>query len=110
MKLYFKYYLTQNCSKKIAVVLSGCGVYDGSEVHEASACLAAITRNNIEPVVFAPRMKQVSICHLPLIIFYLRLYCNVVDSLQAYTILADTACLYLVEADEGSFKASLGIT
>ena len=48
MKLYFKYYLTQNCSKKIAVVLSGCGVYDGSEVHEASACLAAITRNNID--------------------------------------------------------------
>ena len=29
---------------KVAVVLSGCGVYDGTEVHEAAAALAAITR------------------------------------------------------------------
>ena len=46
-------------SKKVAVVLSGCGVYDGSEVHEAAACLAAITRHHAEPVVFAPKMNQV---------------------------------------------------
>jgi enhancing lycopene biosynthesis protein 2 len=44
----------------VAVVLSGCGVYDGSEIHEAAACLAAITRHNAEPVVFAPKMDQVS--------------------------------------------------
>ena len=31
-------------TEKIAVILSGCGVYDGSEVHEASAACAAISR------------------------------------------------------------------
>ena len=39
---------TQLSAKKIAVVLSGNGVYDGTEVHEAAACLAAITRNGFE--------------------------------------------------------------
>ncbi len=48
-------------SKKVAVVLSGCGVYDGSEIHEAAACMAAISRHNAEPVVFAPKMDQVPI-------------------------------------------------
>jgi len=43
---------------KIAVVLSGCGVYDGTEVHEVAAALAAITRNGAEPVMFAPDKKQ----------------------------------------------------
>ena len=46
-------------SKKVAVVLSGCGVYDGSEIHEAAACMAAITRHGGHPVVFAPKMNQV---------------------------------------------------
>lgn len=31
--------------KKIGVVLSGCGVYDGSEIHEAVLTLLAIDRN-----------------------------------------------------------------
>jgi enhancing lycopene biosynthesis protein 2 len=48
-----------NFSKKVAVVLSGCGVYDGSEIHEAAACMAAITRHGAQPVVFAPKMNQV---------------------------------------------------
>ena len=29
---------------RVAVVLSGCGVYDGSEIHEASAALVALSR------------------------------------------------------------------
>jgi len=41
-------------AKKVAVVLSGCGVYDGTEVHEAASCLAAITRHGHTPVVYAP--------------------------------------------------------
>lgn len=32
--------------KRVAVVLSGSGVYDGSEVHEASAVLVALGRNS----------------------------------------------------------------
>jgi enhancing lycopene biosynthesis protein 2 len=31
-------------SDNVAVVLSGCGVYDGSEVHEASAVCVALSR------------------------------------------------------------------
>ena len=33
---------------KIAVVLSGCGVYDGSEIHETAAAMAALTRAGAE--------------------------------------------------------------
>ncbi len=45
-------------SDKIAVVLSGCGVYDGAEVHESAAALAAITRQGFQPVIFAPDKQQ----------------------------------------------------
>lgn len=39
---------------KIALVLSGCGVYDGSEVHEASAACVAISRAGKKVVFYAP--------------------------------------------------------
>jgi len=44
--------------QKVAVVLSGCGVYDGTEVHEAAAALAAISRHGATPLMFAPDKKQ----------------------------------------------------
>lgn len=40
--------------KKIGVVLSGCGVGDGSEIHEAVFTLLAIDRNGAESVCMAP--------------------------------------------------------
>lgn len=40
--------------KKIGVVLSGCGVYDGSEIHEATLALLAIDRQGCEAVCMAP--------------------------------------------------------
>ena len=42
----------------MAVVLSGCGVYDGTEVHEASAILVHLSRNKAEVSMFAPDMEQ----------------------------------------------------
>lgn len=45
-------------SKKIAVVLSGCGVYDGSEIHEATLTLYAISKHGAEYDIFAPDMPQ----------------------------------------------------
>ncbi len=30
--------------KRVAVVLAGCGVFDGSEIHEASAVLVHLSR------------------------------------------------------------------
>jgi len=43
---------------KIAVVLAGCGVYDGTEVHEAAAALAALTRAGAEVDMYAPDKAQ----------------------------------------------------
>ena len=41
-------------SDKVAVILSGCGVYDGTETHEASAVCVAISRAGKTPVFFSP--------------------------------------------------------
>lgn len=45
-------------AKKIGVVLSGCGVYDGSEIHEAVLTLLAIDRAGAEAVCMAPNTRQ----------------------------------------------------
>lgn len=42
-------------------VLSGCGVNDGSEIHEAVSILSHITRNNAIPYVFAPDKPQADV-------------------------------------------------
>ncbi len=41
-----------------AVVLSGCGVFDGSEIHEATLVLLAIDRLGCTYQCFAPDMQQ----------------------------------------------------
>lgn len=47
--------------KKIAVILSGCGVYDGSEIHEATLTLLAIVKNGAEYRIFAPDIAQLHV-------------------------------------------------
>jgi enhancing lycopene biosynthesis protein 2 len=44
--------------KKFAVVLAGCGVYDGAEIQEAVLTLVAIEKNGAMYQVFAPDMLQ----------------------------------------------------
>ncbi len=44
--------------KKIGVLLSGCGVYDGVEIHEAVITLLALDRNGAEAVCMAPDIEQ----------------------------------------------------
>lgn len=44
--------------KKITVVLAGCGVYDGSEIHEATLTLLAIARHGATYEIFAPNINQ----------------------------------------------------
>jgi len=44
--------------KKIAFVLSGCGVKDGSEIHEAVAALIALDRAGYEIIFTAPDVQQ----------------------------------------------------
>jgi enhancing lycopene biosynthesis protein 2 len=48
-------------AKKIGVVLAGCGVYDGSEIHEAVITLLAIDRAGAEAVCMAPDMEQMHV-------------------------------------------------
>ncbi|MFZ4855907.1 MAG: isoprenoid biosynthesis glyoxalase ElbB [Desulfuromonadaceae bacterium] len=43
--------------KKIGVVLSGCGVFDGSEIHEATFALLAIDRAGCQAVCMAPNVE-----------------------------------------------------
>ena len=43
---------------KVAVVLAGCGVFDGAEIHEAVMTLYAIDRTGGTYQVFAPNVKQ----------------------------------------------------
>ena len=44
--------------KKFAVVLSGCGVYDGAEIHEATLSMLAIAKQGCSYEIFAPDTKQ----------------------------------------------------
>ena len=43
---------------KFAIVLSGSGVYDGSEIHEATMTMLAIVRNGGTYKIFAPDVDQ----------------------------------------------------
>ncbi|MCK5124753.1 MAG: isoprenoid biosynthesis glyoxalase ElbB [candidate division Zixibacteria bacterium] len=47
--------------RKIAVVLSGCGVNDGAEIHESVVTLLAIKRNGAEYACFAPDKPQLHV-------------------------------------------------
>lgn len=47
-----------NSKKKFAVVLAGSGVYDGSEIHEASLALYSISKNGGSYQIFAPNTNQ----------------------------------------------------
>jgi len=44
--------------KKFAVVLSGCGVFDGAEIHEATLTLLAIAQQGALYEIFAPDIEQ----------------------------------------------------
>jgi enhancing lycopene biosynthesis protein 2 len=50
--------------KKVGVVLSGCGVRDGSEIHEAVLTLLAIDKKGAESVCIAPDMEFSEVNHL----------------------------------------------
>ena len=41
-----------------AVLLSGCGVYDGSEIHESVLTLLSLEENNIKYLCVAPNIEQ----------------------------------------------------
>lgn len=44
--------------KKFAIVLSGCGVFDGAEIHEATLTLLAVKKLGADYQCFAPDIEQ----------------------------------------------------
>uniref|UniRef100_A0A2K6UTI2 Glutamine amidotransferase class 1 domain containing 3 n=1 Tax=Saimiri boliviensis boliviensis TaxID=39432 RepID=A0A2K6UTI2_SAIBB len=46
---------------RVALVLSGCGVFDGTEIHEASAILVHLSRGGAEVQIFAPDVPQMHV-------------------------------------------------
>ncbi len=44
--------------KKFAIILAGCGVYDGAEIHEATLTMLAISRQGADYQCFAPDVDQ----------------------------------------------------
>src|SRR5688572_2566226 len=49
---------------KVGVVLSGCGVQDGSEIHEAVLSLLALDRAGAQVECFAPNVEIEAVDHL----------------------------------------------
>ncbi len=47
--------------KKVAVILSGCGVFDGSEIHEAVLALYAIEKAGASWHCYAPNIQQLHV-------------------------------------------------
>ena len=48
-------------TKKIAVILSGCGVYDGAEVHESVITLLRLDQRGCQVQCFAPNIAQLHV-------------------------------------------------
>ena len=46
---------------KVGVILSGCGVYDGAEIHESVITLLALDRHGAEAVMCAPDVPQMHV-------------------------------------------------
>jgi len=47
--------------KRVAVILSGCGVYDGAEIHESVLTLLALDKAQVEVTVAAPNIDQMHV-------------------------------------------------
>lgn len=45
-------------TKKIAVILAGSGVFDGSEIHEATLALLYLSEQGVKTQCFAPNIEQ----------------------------------------------------
>jgi enhancing lycopene biosynthesis protein 2 len=51
-------------SIRIGVLLSGCGVFDGSEIHESVLTLFFLNKGGVQAVCMAPDMEHAEVNHL----------------------------------------------
>ncbi|XP_067897404.1 glutamine amidotransferase-like class 1 domain-containing protein 3, mitochondrial [Heterodontus francisci] len=58
---FWRFRSTAPASPNVAVVLSGCGVFDGTEIHEASAILVHLSRGGAEFQLYAPDISQMHV-------------------------------------------------
>lgn len=48
-------------TKKVAVILSGCGVFDGAEIHESVITLLRLDQRGVQVQCFAPNVAQLHV-------------------------------------------------
>ena len=48
-------------AKRVGVILSGCGVYDGAEIHESVITLLALSRAGADVIIMAPNRDQLHV-------------------------------------------------
>ena len=48
-------------NRKVAVILSGCGVYDGSEIYESVITLLRLDQRGAKVQCFAPNIDQMHV-------------------------------------------------
>lgn len=48
-------------TKKIALILAGCGVFDGSEIHESTLTLLYLSEQGADVQCFAPNIQQTQV-------------------------------------------------
>ena len=46
---------------RVGVVLSGCGVHDGAEIHESIITMLALDRAGVDMVLMAPNIDQLHV-------------------------------------------------
>lgn len=51
----------KTAAKTVAVLLSGCGVFDGSEIHEATSVLIHLHSRKLAYDIFAPAVRQMHV-------------------------------------------------
>ena len=50
--------------KTVGVILSGCGVFDGTEIHEAVICLLALDKAGVATQFYAPNIELDEVNHI----------------------------------------------
>jgi enhancing lycopene biosynthesis protein 2 len=51
----------ESMAKKVGVILSGCGVYDGAEIHESVITMLALDRKGAQMILCAPDAPQLHV-------------------------------------------------
>ena len=57
----FKFVKKSFSEKKVALILSGCGVADGSEIQESTACIFALSKRNISFQTYSLNLNQTQV-------------------------------------------------